>query len=77
MRDDKKLPENIIDKLFTDKTISYTGKLYSSEHKHHFDAENLKISIAKNTKDNKPFLTLGEMYYINWFRDRKKSSMES
>lgn len=72
-----RLPENIIDKLFADKTLSYTGKLYSPEHKHHFDAENLKVSIAKNTKDNKPFLTLGEMYYVNWFRDQKQKFYQS
>lgn len=71
-----KLPENIIDKLFADKMVSYTGRLYSPEHKHHFEAEDVKISIAKDAKDNKPFLALGEMYYVNWFRDQKQKFYE-
>lgn len=71
-----KLPATIINNLFTGKGVSYTGKLYSPEHKQDFDAENVKITIAKNQKDNKPFLALGDMYYTNWFKEQKQKMYE-
>lgn len=55
-----RLPDNITDKLFADKTVSYTGKLYSPEHKHSFNVENIKISIAMDAKSSKPFLNINK-----------------
>lgn len=72
-----KLPADMINRLFKDKTVSYTGRLYSPEHKQEFDAENLKVSIAKDTKSNKPFLALGEMDYTMWFREQKQKFLEN
>lgn len=71
-----KLPAAIINNLFTGKGVSYTGKLYSPEHKQEFDAENLKVSIAKDAKSNKPFLALGDMEYSHWFREQKQKMYE-
>ena len=71
-----KIPANIVKQLFSDKAVSYTGKLYSPEHKQEFDAENVQISIAKNTKDNKPFLAFADIDYGNWFRDQKNKMLE-
>jgi len=71
-----KLPAGTVDELFAGKDVIYTGKLYSPEHKQDFNAENLKVSIAKEAKSNKPFLALGEMYYVNWFRQQKQKMYE-
>ena len=71
-----KIPANIVKQLFSGKEVSYTGKLYSPEHKQEFDAEHVKIAIAKNTKDNKPFLAFTDIDYGNWFRDQKNKMLE-
>jgi len=52
--------------------------LYSPEHKQDFEAENTKISIAKNPKDNnKLCLAINGAYYADWFREQKKKFLES
>ncbi|MFT4224314.1 MobV family relaxase [Dysgonomonas sp.] len=71
-----KMPANIVDKLFADKVVYYTGSLYSPEHEQFFQAENLKISIEKDAKNNKPFLALGDMYHVEWFRRQKQMFYE-
>lgn len=70
------LPANFINKLFSDKEVSFTGKLHSPEHKHFFDADNVKIAIAKNAKDNKPFLAIEGKEYGVWFREQKQKFYE-
>lgn len=72
-----RLPVDIINSLFKDKTVSYTGKLYSPEHKQVFDAENVKVAIAKDAKSNKPFLALGGISHVDWFKEQKKKFLES
>ncbi len=66
-----RIPSEIVKQLFSGKEVFYTGKLHSPEHKQDFEAENVKISIAKNQK-NKPFLALVGMDYGTWFKDQKK-----
>lgn len=70
-----RIPSDMVRQLFSGKVVSYTGKLHSPEHKQDFDAENVKISIAKNEK-NKPFLALEGMDYGSWFKDQKKKFLE-
>ena len=73
-----KIPANIVKQIFTGKEVSYSGRLYSPEHKQDFETENTKISIAKNPKDNnKLCLAIGGTYYADWFREQKKKFLES
>lgn len=60
-----KLTALIIKLLFFGKAALYTGKLYSPEHKQSFEAENIKITIAKSAKDNKPLLALEDMRHTD------------
>lgn len=71
-----RIPSDMVRQLFSGKVVSYTGKLHSPEHKQDFDAENVKISIAKNQK-NKPFLALDNTVYSDWFKVQKKKFLES
>lgn len=70
-----RIPSEIVKQLFSGKEVSYTGKLHSPEHKQDFDAENVKISIAKNQK-NKPLLALDNTVYSDWFKVQKKKILE-
>lgn len=70
-----RIPSDMVRQLFAGKVVSYTGKLHSPEHKRDFEADNLKISIAKNQK-NKPFLALEGMEYGSWFKEQKKKFLE-
>lgn len=72
-----KIPFEIVKQIFSGKEASYSGKLYSPEHKQDFEADNAKISIARNPKDNKLCLAIGGMYYADWFREQKKKFLES
>lgn len=72
-----KIPANIVKQIFSGKEVSYSGKLYSPEHKQNFEADNTRISIAKNLKDNKLCLAVGGMYYADWFREQKNKFLES
>lgn len=72
-----KIPFEIVKQIFSGKEASYSGKLYSLEHKQDFEADNAKISIARNPKDNKLCLAIGGMYYADWFREQKKKFLES
>lgn len=72
-----KLPANIVKQVFTGKEVGYWGKLYSPEHKQDFEADNTKISIARNPKDNKLCLAIGGMYYADWFREQKNKFLEN
>lgn len=71
-----RIPSDMVKQLFSGKVIAYSGKLHSPEHKQDFDAENAKISIAKNQK-NKPFLALEGIEYGSWFKDQKKKFLEN
>lgn len=70
-----RIPSDMVKQLFSGKEVSYTGKLNSPEHKQDFEAENVKISIAKNQK-NKPFLALDNTVYSDWFKVQKKKFLE-
>lgn len=70
-----RIPSNMVKQLFSGKVIAYSGKLHSPEHKQDFDAENVKIPIAKNQK-NKPFLALEGIEYGSWFKEQKKKFLE-
>lgn len=72
-----KIPFEIVKQIFSGKEASYSGKLYSPEHKQDFEADNAKISIARNPKDNKLCLAIGGMYYADWFREQKKKFLEN
>jgi len=73
-----KIPTNIVKQLFTGREVSYSGSLYSPEHKQDFEAENTKISITRNPKDNnKLCLAIDGTYYADWFREQKKKFLES
>lgn len=72
-----KIPFEIVKQIFSGKEASYSGKLYSPEHKQDFEADNAKISIARNPKDNKLCLAIGGIYYADWFREQKKKFLES
>lgn len=72
-----KMPTNIIKQIITGKEISYSGKIYSPEHKQHFETENTKISMTVNPKDNKLSLNLNGTYYVEWFREQKNKFLES
>jgi len=71
-----KIPANIIKQLFAGKEATYSGSLYSPEHKQDFDANNVKIAIAKSAKDSKPVLAIGGMEYGSWFRLQKQMFLE-
>jgi len=73
-----KIPANIVKQIFTGKEVSYSGRLYSPEHKENFEAENTKISIARNPKENnKLCLAIDGTYYADWFREQKKKFLEN
>lgn len=71
-----KIPSEMVKQLFSGKVVIFSGKLHSPEYKQDFEAENVKISIAKNQK-NKPFLALEGMEYGSWFKEQKKKFLES
>jgi len=68
----------MVKQIFAGKVISYTGKLYSPEHKQNFDAEDAKVSIAKNPKENnKLCLAIGGVYYMDWFKHKYREFQHS
>lgn len=71
-----KLPYHIAKQAFSGKDAFYTGKLFSPEHSQHFEAENAKITIDKNSKDNTPFLAIEGKEYSGWFREQKQKFFE-
>lgn len=71
-----KIPFEIVKKIFSGKKVSFSGELYSPEHKQHFKTENVELSIGKS-KENKPLLAIGGMYYAEWFREQKQKFLES
>ena len=67
-----------IKQILKGKEISYTGKLYSPEHKQSFETTGTKIRIAKDPDNsNKLCLAIGELDYANWFREQKKKLLEN
>ena len=73
-----KIPTHMVKQIFAGKVVSYTGKLYSPEHKQNFDAQDTKISIAKNPKENnKLCLAIGGEHYMDWFRQKYKEFQQS
>ncbi len=71
-----KIPANIVKQLFAGKEADYSGSLYSPEHKQNFEAQNVKITIGKSTKDNKFVLDIDGMEYSQWFRQQKVKFLE-
>lgn len=71
-----RVPFDSIKQIFAGKAVSYSGDLYSPEHKQVFKAEDVAFSIGKS-KDNKPLLAINGVYYVNWFREQKKKVLES
>ncbi|MBD8390422.1 MobV family relaxase [Dysgonomonas sp. BGC7] len=67
-----RIPSEMVKHLFAGKVVIFSGKLHSPEHKQEFEAENVKISIAKNDKTKKPFLALDGTEYGSWFKEQKK-----
>lgn len=65
-----KIPFEIVKQIFSGKKVPFSGDLYSSEHKQNFKAENVELVIGKS-KENKPLLAIGGMYYAEWFREQK------
>lgn len=71
-----KLPYHIAKQAFSGKDVYFTGKLFSPEHSQHFEADNAKITIDKNSKDNIPFLAIEGKEYSGWFREQKQKFFE-
>ncbi|MFV0538336.1 MAG: hypothetical protein ACK5M3_13350 [Dysgonomonas sp.] len=62
------IPFEIVKHIFSGKKVAFSGDLYSPEHTQYFKAENAIFSIGKS-KENKPLLVIGGVYYAEWFRE--------
>ena len=63
------LAKEHISALLSNKTILYTGDLYSEEHKRKFTTQNSQIHIDKGDK-KKFLLTIDNKNHSNWFKDK-------
>ncbi|MFV0537072.1 MAG: MobV family relaxase [Dysgonomonas sp.] len=71
-----KIPFDIVKQIFAGKKVSYSGELYSPEHKQNFNADGVVFSIGKS-KGSKPLLAINDMYYVQWFKEQKNKFQQS
>lgn len=71
-----KIPFEIVKQIFSGKKVTFSGELYSPEHKQNFKADNAVFSIGKS-KENKPLLAINDTYYVSWFREQKTKFLEN
>lgn len=71
-----RLPFDIVKQIISGKKVSFSGELYSPEHKQNFKADGAIFSIG-TSKENKPLLAINDTYYTQWFKDQKNKFLEN
>lgn len=71
-----KVPFQIVKQILSGQKVAYSGELYSPEHKQSFEAKEAVVSIARD-REKKPCLAIDGIYYVDWFREKKKKFLQS
>jgi hypothetical protein len=67
-----------IKKLFSDESVSFTGKLYSSDHDQSFNAQDVKLQIFKESKDSDRLkLSINGQNIIDWFKQKYQEQKQA